>query len=57
MTASTDTTRSRFRPRRFWLAEALVVAGILAFGGFSLISDARLSPDDMLGGLTSIVGR
>jgi hypothetical protein len=43
--------------RRFWLAEAMLVAAILAFGGFVLISDARLSPADLLAGVDEIVGR
>lgn len=53
----TDTTQTPYRRRRFWLAEALIVAGILAFGGFALMSDARLSPADVIGGLTSIGSR
>jgi hypothetical protein len=45
------------RPRRFWLAEALIVAGILAFGGFALMSDAGLSPVDLFSDISTIAGR
>lgn len=30
------------RHRRFWLTEALLVAGILVFGGVVLLHDARM---------------
>ncbi|HEX4297243.1 MAG TPA: hypothetical protein VHZ56_04410 [Devosia sp.] len=45
------------RPRRFWLAEALLVAAILAFGAFAALSDSRLSPQQLLNGFSEIVGR
>ncbi len=45
------------RPRRIWLTETLLVAAILVFGGFALLSDARLTPSDMLTGVTQIFGR
>lgn len=43
------------RRRRYW-TEALLVAGILAFGGFALLSDARLTPDQLVSGISDIVG-
>lgn len=51
------TTVSSPRRRRFWLAEAMLIAAILAFGGFALMTDARLSPTDLLAGMDAIVGR
>lgn len=45
------------RHRRFWLAEALLVAGILVFGGFALFSDARLTPSELLSGISQVVSR
>ena len=56
MTDATHSTPTP-RPRRFWLAEALIVAGILAFGGFALMSDSGLSPLDLFGNLNAVVGR
>ena len=46
---------SRFR--RLWITEALLVAAILVFGGFALLSDARLTPSELLTGLSQIVSR
>jgi hypothetical protein len=43
------------RTRRLWLAEALLVLAILAFGGFALLSDARLTPTDLLAGVNQVV--
>lgn len=45
------------RPRRFGLREALLVVGILAFGGFALISDGRMTPEDLFAGVTETIGR
>jgi hypothetical protein len=53
----TDMNISSPRHRRFWLAEAMLVAAILVFGGFALMSDARLSPTDFLAGMNDVVGR
>lgn len=45
------------RRRRFWLAEALVVAAILAFGGYALLSDARLSPTQLANSISDFASR
>ena len=44
------------RPRRIWLTEALLVAAILVFGGFALLSDARSTPSELLSGIAQIFG-
>lgn len=49
--------RSIGRARRLWLTEALLIAGILVFGGFALLADARLSPSELLSGLSAFVAR
>jgi len=45
------------RARRLWITEALLVAAILVFGGFALLADARLSPSELLAGLSTLVAR
>jgi hypothetical protein len=50
-------SRITYRARRLWVLEALLVAGILAFGGFALMSDSRLSPSELLAGFSDIVAR
>jgi hypothetical protein len=35
-----DIDRRAARPRRLWLLETLIVAGILVFGGFALFADS-----------------
>jgi hypothetical protein len=45
------------RSRRFGLTEALLIAAILAFGGFALVSDGRLTPTDLLAGFDETIGR
>jgi hypothetical protein len=45
------------RARRLWLTEALLIAAILVFGGFALLADARLSPSELLSGLSAVVSR
>ncbi len=52
-----DQIEKTHRPRRFWLAEALLVAAILAFGGYALLSDARLSPQQLLNSVSDFAGR
>ena len=54
-----DISHSRYvrRHRRFWLTEALLVAGILVFGGFALLSDARLTPSELLSDIGQVVTR
>jgi hypothetical protein len=42
--------------RRFGVTEALLVAGILAFGGFALLSDGRMTPASFLSGFDQIIG-
>ena len=49
--------RFSYRASRLWIAEALLVAGILAFGGFTLLSDARMSPTELLSGVTEFISR
>ncbi len=49
--------RISYRARRLWIAEALLVAAILAFGGFALLSDARLTPSELLAGFSDVVSR
>lgn len=51
----TDTTQSTYRPRRSWLTEALIVVGVLAFGGFTLMADAHVPLNDLVGTLASVV--
>jgi hypothetical protein len=45
------------RHRRFRLAEALLIAGILVFGGFALLSDGRMTPEALLAGFDQAIGR
>jgi len=45
------------RRRRFWLTEALIVAAVLAFGGFALLSDSRLSPAQLANSISDFVAR
>ncbi len=52
----TDTLPRR-RPRRFWLTEALIVAAVLAFGGFALFADTGRSPVDFASSISNFVGR
>lgn len=49
--------RSVGRFRRLWIGEALLVAAILIFGGFALLSDARLTPSELLSGVSQFVSR
>jgi hypothetical protein len=49
--------RSVHHLRRLWLAEAAVVAAILVFGGFALLSDARISPSEFLAGFSQFIPR
>ncbi len=45
------------RARRLWITETLLVVGILAFGGFALMSDAKLSPAQLFSGVDEFVSR
>ena len=54
---SHDVQRSVHRLRHLWLAEAALVAAILVFGGFALLSDARISPSEFLAGFGQFVPR
>lgn len=45
------------RRRRFWWTEALVVAAVLAFGGYVFLSDARMSPGDFASSISHLVSR
>jgi hypothetical protein len=49
--------RFTYRARRLWITEALLVAAILAFGGFALLSDARVTPSGLLSGVADFVAR
>jgi hypothetical protein len=49
--------RADGRIRRLWIGEALLIAAILVFGGFALLSDARLTPAELLSGVTQFVSR
>jgi hypothetical protein len=49
--------RFAYRARRLWIAEALLVAGILVFGGFTLLSDSRMTPGDLLSGVNEMISR
>lgn len=49
--------RFAYRARRLWIGEALVVAAILAFGGFTLLSDAHTTPSGLLSGVADFVSR
>ena len=51
-----DTQQSSGR-RRFGIVEALLVAAILAFGGFVLVSDGRQSVASLLAGFDETIGR
>ena len=48
--------QSSDRPRRIWLTETLLVAAILVFGGFALLSDARSTPSELFSGVTQLFG-
>ena len=49
---------STHRRRPFWLAEAALVAGILVFGGLTLLTDARIiKAFDLPHGFTHILSR
>lgn len=50
----TDDTPKR---RRFGIMEVVLVAAILAFGGFTLLADGRLSLDNMLEGVSDTLQR
>ena len=52
---SSQSRMLRRRPRRLWITEALLVAAILVFGGFALMSDARFTPAQLLSGFNDIV--
>ena len=43
--------------RRMWIAELLLVVGILAMGGFALFSDSRVTPSELLAGLSDVIDR
>ncbi len=43
--------------RRFRFAEAFVVAAILLFVGFVLVTDGRQSPDTLVAGFNEALGR
>jgi hypothetical protein len=45
------------RTSRFGLGEVLLVAGILAFGGFVLLLEGRLTVESLQAGLDAIVSR
>ncbi len=47
----------RATKRRFGLAEALLVVGILVFGGFTLVADGRQSFESIVAGLNDALHR
>jgi hypothetical protein len=47
--------RSLLRLRRLGLAEVALIGAILLFGGFALLSDARLTPSEFLAGFSQFV--
>ena len=47
--------RSIKRVQRLWIMEALLVVAILVFGGFTLLSDARVTPAEFTSSLTQII--
>jgi hypothetical protein len=49
--------RTAGRFRRLWIGEALLVAAILVFGGFALLSDARVTPSELLSDVSQFVSR
>lgn len=52
-----DQSTQQTSGRRFGIVEALVVAAILAFGGFVLVSDGRQSLTSLLAGFDETIGR
>ena len=42
--------------RRLWLTEVLVVVAVLAFGGFTILTDRGWSPNDLASSLSELVG-
>ena len=48
--------RIAHRTRRLWLTEALLVAAIMAFGGFALLSDSRVSPSELIASVSDVIG-
>ena len=51
---ATDTTQS---PRRLRYTEAILVLAILAFGGFTLMSEGRLSVGNFIAGVNETLSR
>ena len=49
--------RSIHRLSRLWVAEAVLVAAILAFGGFVLMSDAGMTPAQLAAGISQFAPR
>ena len=47
--------RSVRKLSRLWLAEAALVAAILLFGGFALVSDARFTPSELAAGSAQFI--
>ena len=45
------------RRRRLWFTEALVIAAVLAFGGFALMADAKMSPNELASSISDVLGR
>lgn len=45
------------RVRRLWLAEVLVVAAILAFGGFAILTDSGLSTTQLANSISDFASR
>ena len=50
------TDQNSLRRRRFGLTEVLLIAGILAFGAFTLVNDGRETFDSLLGGVEDVLG-
>ena len=53
---ATSLARIADRTHRLWLTEALLVAAIMAFGGFALLSDSRVSPSELIAGVSDLIG-
>ena len=49
--------RSVRKLSRLWLTEAALVAAILLFGGFALLSDARFTPNELAAGVSQFIPR
>jgi len=56
MMFDTSLARIAHRTRRLWLTETLLVAAIMAFGGFAQLSDSKVSPSELIASVSDVIG-